>query len=211
MRKPRFIVAAFLALAALTGWACNGDSVTGASSGQIRVKLTDAPFPTDSVDSVNVFVTRVEMRVSTADSVAADSAVSADSASAHGWVTVATPNKRYDLMELRNGASVDLGVTPVSSGHYSGMRLVIDPAQSNVVLVNGMVLTATSSPNVTFPSGSTSGIKINLTNGIDVIASDTTTVMLDFNLDQSFVQRGNSITRLGLLFKPVIQASVVAN
>ena len=45
---------------------------------------------------------------------------------------------------------------------------------------------------------------------LHVIADDTTVVLLDFDLDQSFVLRGNSILQLGLLFKPVIRATVIA-
>lgn len=207
MRTRKSIVSSLVILAAAAGWACSS-SVTGTSRGAMNVRLTDAPFPTDSVDSVNVFVTRVDVRAAAADSAAADSATSADSAAAHGWITVASPNMVFNLLTLQNGVSADLGTTSLASGHYGAMRLVIDPSQSSVVLKGGLRLTGTSSPNVTFPSGSRSGIKINVTGGFDIVADDTTGVLLDFNLDQSFVMRGNSITQLGLLFKPVVQASV---
>jgi hypothetical protein len=211
MRHHRLLSALIVVAAGAVGWACDGNSITTSDHGTVRVKMTDAPFPADSVDSVNVFVTRVDMRASAADSAAADSAVATDSASAHGWTTVATPNHVYNLIELQNGTSVDLGTTQVATGHYSGMRLVIDPSRSRVVLKNGTVLDGNSSPGVSFPSGSSSGLKITTTGGFDVTANDTTTLMLDFDLDQSFVVRGNTILQLGLLFKPVIVATVVAN
>lgn len=209
MNKSRYLIPVCFTLATVAGWACGSDTITAAGTGHVRVQLTDAPFPSDSVDSVNVYVTRVDLRVATADSGAADSAISPDSASAYGWVTVAEPGSTFNLIELQNGTSVNLGETLLSAGHYSGMRVVIDPSQSRVVLKNGLVLTGSSDPGVKFPSGSSSGLKVTLNGGFDVAPDDTTTVMVDFNLDQSFVLRGNSIAQLGLLFKPVIQASVV--
>lgn len=211
MRIRQLLPAASLALVALVAWSCNNDSksVTGPSRGFVHTTLADAPFPSDSVDSVNVFVTRVEIRAAAADSAEADSATTSDSAAAHGWIVIASPGRVFDLLALSGGSTADLGTDSLAAGHYTGLRLVIDPAQSSVVLKNGMRLTGTSTPNVSFPSGSSSGLKINLTGGFDVTAADTTTLAIDFNLDQSFVLRGNSITQLGLLFKPVIQATIV--
>jgi hypothetical protein len=205
--RPYLVTAAFLAVAG-AGWACSSDSVTNSDRGTIQVRMKDAPFPTDSVDSVNVFVTKVEMRATVADSAAADSATSSTEAQAHGWVVVASPNRSYNLLALRNGVFAELGQTQVNEGNYSAMRIVIDPSRSNVRLKNGMILSGTTSPNVSFPSGSSSGIKVNFNGGIEIESGETTTVMLDFDLDNSFVLRGNSITQLGLLFKPVIQASI---
>lgn len=208
MRMIRFLGLTGIVAATVAGWACSDISVTNPSHGTVAVRLKDAPFPTDSVESVTVFVTRVEMRAVAADSAAADSATSTSEAQARGWVVVASPAKSYNLLALRNGVFAELGATDVAAGNYSAMRLVIDPSKSSVKLKNGMLLTGTSQPNVSFPSGSSSGLKINFGGGIQVVGGDTATVMLDFDLDQSFVLRGNSITQLGLLFKPVIHASV---
>jgi hypothetical protein len=96
----------------------------------------------------------------------------------------------------------------MAAGSYAGFRLVIDPSQSSVTLKNGTVLSGTSTPGIMFPSGSRSGIKINLSSPITVIAKDTTTVLIDFRVDSSFVIRGSTIMQNGLLFKPVIQATM---
>lgn len=208
MRNRRFLVPVILIAAAAAGQACQSDNVTAASNGHVLVKLTDAPFPTDSVDSVIVFVKRIDIRMTAADSAAADSAIAADSATTHGWLTVAEPDTTYNLLDLQNGTSVTLGQASVAAAHYSAIRMVIDPSRSRVVLKNGTVLTGISDPGVKFPSGSTSGLKVTVNDGVDVAAGDTTTVVLDFNLSESFVMRGNSIAKLGLLFKPVIMASV---
>jgi hypothetical protein len=208
MRMHPYLVTAVVLTAAAGGWACGNDSPTGSSRGAVIVQMKDAPFPTDSVDSVNVFVTRVEMRAAMSDSTAADSATSTTEATAHGWITLASPNKVYNLLALQNGVFAVMDTTEVNAGSYSSMRLVIDPSKSSVKLKNGMVLSGTSTPNVSFPSGSSSGIKINFSGAMNVVAGDTTTVLVDFDLNQSFVLRGNSMTQLGILFKPVIQASI---
>jgi len=76
-----------------------------------------------------------------------------------------------------------------------------------VKLKNGMLLTGSSSPSVTFPSAARSGIKIVLAKAIEVGADSTSTMLIDFDLEGSFVMRGNSITKNGLIFKPVVHAS----
>lgn len=193
-----------LALAAtLTYAAACGDDPTSAGRGTLAVRLTDAPFPTDSVSSVDIFVVRVDGRVSAADSAEA----AQDSAGANGWTTLAEPNMSVNLLAYQNGASLPLGTATLTEGSYHGFRLIIDPSQSSMTLTNGMVLSGTSSPNISFPSGSRTGIKIVLTQPVEIVASDTTTMLIDFDVANSFVMRGNTILQLGLLFKPVVKAT----
>ena len=75
-------------------------------------------------------------------------------------------------------------------------------------LKDGTVLTALSSPSIMFPSAGKSGIKVLLTDNIIVEEGATTDVLLDFDAEESFVLRGNTIMQNGLLFKPVIKASI---
>ncbi|MHB1095777.1 MAG: DUF4382 domain-containing protein [Gemmatimonadaceae bacterium] len=193
-----------LALAASVAYmAACGDSPTAAGRGTLAVRLTDAPFPTDSVSSVDIFVVRVDGRVADTDSAAAEK----DSAGTNGWTTLATPNISVNLLAYQNGASLPLGTATLTEGSYHGFRLIIDPSKSSVTLKNGMVLTGTSSPNIAFPSGSRTGIKIVLTKAVEVVASDTTTMLVDFDVANSFVLRGSTILQNGLLFKPVVKAT----
>lgn len=187
--------------------ACGSDKTTSTGTGVMAVRLTDAPFPSDSVRSVDVFVVRIDARQADADSTAAAQGVTDDSAGTGGWVTVARPNVGVDLLALQNGTSKALGDTALASGSYGGFRLVIDPSKSSVTLADGTVLTSSTSPNVSFPSASRSGIKVNHAQPLVVTANDTTTVLVDFNVANSFVVRGNSIGQNGLLFKPVITAT----
>lgn len=187
------------------------DSTSGIPSGTgiLRLQLTDAPFPSDSVKSVDIFVVRVDAKLTEGDSAEAAKGASDDSASTGGWITVARPNRLFDLLKLRNGTFASIGQDTIPAGSYRGFRLVIDPSKSGVTLNSGMILTGSSNPSVTFPSASRSGIKINLSEALRIGADSTSTLRIDFDLDNSFVMRGNSIQRNGLLFKPVIKAAAV--
>ena len=200
----------WLFAAALGALACS-DSTGGSGTGILRVQLKDAPFPYDSVQKVDIFVVRVDARLAAADSGVAATAVSDDSASVGGWTTIARPNQKFDLLTLRGGAVAALGQDTIPAGNYNGFRLVIDPSQSSITLKGGMILSGTSTPSVTFPSASRTGIKVNLTQGIPVGEDSTSTMVLDFDLDNSFVLRGNSLSQTGLLFKPVVHATAVTS
>ena len=204
----RLIVVATTMLGAMgLGVACSSDS-TNPGSGALKVQLTDAPFSSDSVSRVDLYVVRVDAKLAETDSSDAAKAATDDSVSTSEWKTIATPNKKIELLALRNGAFTELGTQSLTAGTYRSFRVVIDPSQSSVTLKNGTVLTNSSSPNVTFPSAARSGIKIILTTPLVVTAGDTTTTLVDFDVSSSFVQRGNTINQNGLLFKPVVKATV---
>ena len=206
----RFVLTGFAVSFAVVAGACGGADTAGLNGrGTLVVQLTDAPFPTDSVKSVDIFVVRVDGRVAEVDEASADQNVTTEDAShADGWKTLATPNVSVDLLSLQNGVTSTLGEAKIDAGSYRGFRLVIDPSKSSVTLKNGQVLTSTSSPSVAFPSASRSGIKINLSGpAVEVGADQQTTMVVDFDVGNSFVLRGNSLSQSGLLFKPVIKAT----
>ena len=180
---------------------------TGTGIGTLAVRLTDAPFPFDSVSRVDAWITRVDARVTTTDS--AEVAANADEASAasHGWTTLATPNQSYELLALRDGITAFLGANQLRAGEYNGFRLILDPAKSSLTLKNGTVLDGANG-GIKFPSGAQTGIKIVLAQPVTIVANDTTQLVVDFDVSQTFVMRGNSLAQNGLLFKPVVRATV---
>ena len=198
-------LAAVLVSVAMMG-ACSDSTAPG--SGTLNVQLTDAPFSSDSVSRVDVFVVRVDAKAAESDSAEAAHAATDDSVAAGGWTTVATPNKSIELLALRNGLTTQLGITTLPAGSYRSFRLILDPTRSSVTLKNGAVLTATSTPNVSFPSAARTGIKVNLAQPIVITAGDTTTTLLDFDVSNSFVMRGGPIATSGLTFKPVIRGTI---
>jgi len=134
---------AMLAAVSTLALACTDTMSTGAvdnsTMGTVVVKLTDAPFPTDQVKSVDIFVIRVDARIGSATDADADRDL--DNSTSSGWRTLASPNASYDLLALQNGASATLGTAALTAGTYNGFRFVIDPTKSSVTLKTGQKLT----------------------------------------------------------------------
>ncbi|HSQ30532.1 MAG TPA: DUF4382 domain-containing protein [Gemmatimonadaceae bacterium] len=203
-------VTALTAAALVLPLACTDSGSTTPSlsnKGMVVVKLTDAPFPTDEVKSVDVFVVRVDARVAATDDQSANQNL--DNSESSGWVTLASPNASFNLLALQGGKSTTLGNAALTPGSYSGFRFIIDPAQSSVTLKDGTLLNGTSTPDIKFPSAAKTGLKINLSKPATIVAGTTTTLLIDFDVANSFVLRGNTIHNNGLLFKPVINGTII--
>jgi hypothetical protein len=186
-------IALAVLLAAGPGITACDDSTAG-GAGRVTVQLTDAPFPFSEVSRVDVFVVRVDAKTTVTDS-----ADAANAGNMSGWTTLASPNVAINLMDLNGGKLTTLGTATLPNGTYQGFRVVIDPAQSSVMLKDG------AKPDIKWPSASRSGIKVNLTTPL-VVSSDSSVFIIDFDIGRSFVMRGNSIRNNGLLFKPVVHA-----
>jgi len=196
------------AAAIVIGAAACADDPTAAGNSRVIVRLTDAPL-TDSVEKVEMYIVRIDARVTTADSAAADSLVDESAAKRGGWVTIARPDRVIDILSLRDDTTT-VGDAMLPPGDYRAVRLVLDPAKSSVTLKGGLVLSGDSNPGIVFPSAAHSGIKVQLHGPGSAVSvgEGTTTLVVDFDLENSFVVRGNSISKNGLLFKPVIRAEV---
>ncbi|HEX5438402.1 MAG TPA: DUF4382 domain-containing protein [Gemmatimonadaceae bacterium] len=198
MKRVLYITAAVLSAFALG--ACS-DSMSS-TTGTLSVQLTDAPFPFSNVKSADMYVVRIDARMSNAtDADVTDPTDPGNNTDpTKGWVTIATPNASYNLLDLQNGATVNLGQTTLPTGQYQSFRLILDVSKSSITLADG------TQAAITWPSAGQTGVKINLAQPIDVVAGGTVMV-LDFDLGNSFVLRGSSIAANGLLFKPVIRAT----
>jgi hypothetical protein len=189
---PALVTACLFLLCLLTLAACGGGiGGSGATpQGTMRVSVTDAPAC--GYDEVNVTITKVRVHQST-------SAVDSDA----GWseITLATP-RRLDLLTLTNGALVELGQTLLPAGKYTQLRLVLAENTSAAPFANSVIPTGGAETALTTPSGSQTGIKINL--DADVPADKIADVVLDFDACKSVVKRGAS-GQYNL--KPVISAT----
>ena len=189
--------------------ACSDSTSPGRNAtGTLVTRLTDAPFPTDEVQRVDIFVVRVDARQADVSDTDANSSLDDQSSASSGWKTVATPNATFDLLSLQNGVAATLGQVNLPAGTYNGFRLIIDQSKSSATLKDGTVLNGGSTPGIKFPSAGQSGIKISLAQPVTIVANTETDLVVDFSVAQSFVMRGNTIEQNGLLFKPVINASV---
>jgi hypothetical protein len=117
-----------VAVALLAATACYEEDITGftPTGANTNVLLTDAPFPFDSVASVNIYVV----------SIAASTSV--DTSSGQGqWVTITAPKKRFDLLQLQQGKTELVGAGQLPAGAYKAVRMVIDTDSSNVIMNDG--------------------------------------------------------------------------
>lgn len=190
----RIRIASLLAAVLLGVSGCSDSTSSNSGTGVLTVRLTDAPFPFDLVESVDVFVVRVDAKAGTASD-----AETEDEDAMSDWTTVAEPNALINLLDLQSGVTTNLGSETLPTGTYRAFRLVLDVSQSSVTLKDG------TQPSIIWPSAGQSGIKINLDENVE-LTEDGTVLILDFDIGRSFVMRGNSISQNGLLFKPVIRA-----
>jgi len=173
-------------LAALVA-GCGGSGGGGeAAPGTLGVSLTDTPAC--GFDAVNVTVTKVRVHQS---STASDTDA--------GWTDITlNPALKIDLLSLTNGVLKALGDTPLAAGHYTQLRLVLDP-NTAVGLTNSVVPTGGVETALVTPSAVQSGIK--LVNEFDVASGQRVDLLLDFDACKSIVKRGNGTYAL----KPVIK------
>jgi hypothetical protein len=171
-----------IAVAVLTLYGCSESTVDPQSgTGTLQVNMVDRPA---SYDQVNIVVDSVQAHFSNNDSES-------------GWTTLNRTTTTYDLLKLVNGANALIGSAVLPVGKYSQIRLYVGSG-SNIV-VDGV-----TQPLIT-PSGSQSGIKVN----VDVtIQQDVTYLLtLDFDANKSIVKSGNPASPTYSL-KPVIRAIV---
>jgi hypothetical protein len=162
---------------ALIIFSCSDSTSPETGQGQVKITMVDAPA---SYDEVNIVVIRVEVHKADADS-------------NNGWFVINNDSATYDLLLLRNGASVVLGDHPLDAGHYTQIRLIIGTG-SNVV-VDGVTYP------LEIPSGEQTGVKLNHSFVIeDGLLYE---LLLDFDAERSIVVTGNGEYKL----KPVIRVT----
>lgn len=158
-----------------------------ANSGTLYVAITDAP--SCGFDAVNVTVNKVRIH---------QSATASDTDA--GWTDITlNPAQKINLLNLTNGTLLPLGQTPLTAGHYTQLRLVLDPNTANG-LANSVIASGTTTEvSLDTPSAVQSGIK--LVHEFDVAAGQRADVVLDFDACKSIVTKGNGKYAL----KPVVK------
>jgi hypothetical protein len=136
-----------------------------------RVLLTDAPFPYDSVRSVDVYFDSIALSTSS-DTTPANTA----------WITVAAPLKTYDLLALQNGSTAIMGEGTVPAGQYRAVRVVIQTDKSSITSRAGTA----ASVNWCCPNGRR--VLYALVQQPLAISDTGASVVLDFDVGRSFVQ-----------------------
>ena len=124
----KYVATTLLATVLLTGGGCYQDDGGPSAPNKkpvAKVLLTDAPFPYDSVASVNVYV--VSVAASTDPDTTGDA----------GWETIAEPRRVFDLLSLQQGTTALLGEGQLSGRLYRAIRVIIDAGASSVVWKDG--------------------------------------------------------------------------
>jgi hypothetical protein len=178
MRRP-FALA--LAAACLVASACGGSSTgPSGSTGTLRMMLTDSPF----TDAKSLLVTFSEVDAHKSD------------ATDGTWTKLpfagSATSRTCDLKKLQAAQDV-LGTGPLTTGHYTQVRLVVVSAViyfDNAATGDACGATIAAPPgrnaNVTIPSG-----EVKLNREFDVSSATTTTMVLDFDGDKSVRDTGN--------------------
>ena len=166
------------------------DKINNNDPGRLVVKVTDAPFPIDLIDSAAVTITKVEIRK-------AGDGIS----DGNPFMVIFEDTVTLNLVELQNGIVDELLDIEIPQGKYDLVRLYVDNA--SLKIKDG------DSYNVKVPSGQLTGIKIFIEPALNVEGGLTSDLLLDFDLSRSFVMRGNlnkPSDFKGFIFKPVIRA-----
>ncbi|HEX7023668.1 MAG TPA: DUF4382 domain-containing protein, partial [Gemmatimonadales bacterium] len=154
----------------------------------VVVRLTDAP--SDDFESATVFVSQVALL---------------PSASAGSEVMLNDTEQSFDLLDLQNGVTTVLASASVPGGTYAQIRVKVDSAQ--VVLKSPNTFSdGSATATLKIPSGSQSGLKINISPPVTV--NEDMVLLVDFDASRSFVFQGPPDHPNSVLFKPVLHATV---
>jgi hypothetical protein len=198
MRKEtmRRHLAAFVLPLAIA--ACTNSTGTQSGTAHLRVQLTDAPSV--AFDSAVVYIGTVTL-------------IPVEGSP----IVITDEGGRFDLLQLQNGVTAELGDADIPAGDYSELRLVVDSA------IVGLTPPDTFTDGTTYrslkvPSGAESGIKVKLGSTVAetlvsyvTITPGETILVVDFDVSQNFKIQGNPTTPAGLrsvLFTPVLRAVV---
>ena len=199
MQRTILLAATAIGIAAIAACSTDGSlTATDNTQGTLTVKLTDDPFTFDSVSRVDLYIARVDGRKA-----AVDSASKADTTNPGtntdpnaGWVKLAEPKARFNLVALQQGTTVDLGALKLPVGEYKGFRIIIQSDSSSMTLKTGVVLTSTSKPGINWPKAGQVVINIPISNAFTIQPGDNQFVV-DFDLAKSFEIPAGKISTLG--------------
>ncbi len=178
---------ALAAAGALALAACDA-SETGpggpSGDGRTAVFLTDAPFPFDRIARVDIHISEIGL------SPQADTTQGPP-----GWITVAEPDRTFNLLDLQNGTTALLGEADVPPGQYRAVRVTFDPARSSMTDIDG------GHPGINWQSKGDTPTLFGLVEEAMAIDENGEDIVIDFDVGRSFLPDGE-----GFLFIPFLRA-----
>ena len=182
-------------MAALITTAVGCSDIPGVGGGgRTRVYLTDAPFPYDSIAEVNVYVARIDASTSSDTSILGQAELAT-------WITVATPQRAFNLLDLQGGNAALLGEADLPAAQYAAVRMAINTSRSSVVRRNG------SLAPVQWPVADELMLHALVEQPL-FVGSGGAQVVIDFDVGRSFlpVAGTDSAHTVSFIFIPVIRA-----
>jgi hypothetical protein len=203
LKLKTYLVVMALGLLALIVGACTQNQPASALSGGLKLYVTDAPTR-EQVTSIMVTVSEVKVHIASAnqspepeESVSdnqtfSDNQTSEEEDSQGTWTTIALSENAttFDLLKVK-GIEQFLGASNITAGKYTQVRLVIAKAQ--VALGGGELKDARVPSN-----------ELKIVRPFDVIAGETTALVLDFDADKMVTITGND----EIIIKPVVKLTV---
>ena len=166
------------------------------NQGRTSVFLTDAPFPFDGIARVDVHVVSIAL------------ALRADTSDAGlPWVTVATPDRAFNLLDLQNGTTSLLGGATIPPGDYMAVRMIIDPDRSSITDNDGHVIVTTTTPGAPGIDWQSKGANPSLYAQVEepvAIDANGQDIVIDFDVGRSFSYDGHG----RFTFMPSLRAIV---
>jgi hypothetical protein len=179
-----------LAVAGALGLAACNTSETGPAGpggdGKTAVFLTDAPFPFDLITRVDIHIAEIGL------------SPQADTSQAPpGWITVARPDRVFNLLDLQNGATALLGEADVPPGQYRAVRVTFDPARSSMTDKDG------GHPAINWQAKGDTPTLFGLVEEAMAIDENGEDVVIDFDVGRSFLP---DTAADGFIFIPFLRA-----
>ncbi len=179
-----------LAVAGAVGLAACNTSETGPAGpggdGRTSVFLTDAPFPFDRITRVDIHISEIGL------SPQADT-----SQGPPGWITVASPDRAFNLLDLQNGTTALLGGAEVPPGQYRAVRVTFDPARSSMTDKDG------GHPAIDWQAKGDTPTLFGLVEEAMAIDENGEDVVIDFDVGRSFLPDPAAD---GFIFIPFLRA-----
>jgi len=140
------------------------------STGTLVIQAFDAPF---QGDVQHIYLNIIEVSVHKANADTSDTT--------SGWIILSEADTTIDFLELVNGQIATLIQEDLETGQYSQLRLLL--GDSSAIVVDG------NSYNLKVPSGSQSGVKLNL--GFSIEENEIAEIYLDFDASRSINKHPN--------------------
>jgi len=176
------------------------DSSSPVATGPLtKVLLTDGPFPYQWIERVDLYVVSVSV------------SVDADTGASGNFVTVATPNRRINVLGLANGLTEELGAASLPEGAITSVRMVIDTDSSSMTTKYGFVITGeTFSPSIQWQSSAGRPVLNALIHEQITVPDTGAIIVIDYDVGQAFIlnrELNPGSPDSGFVFSPVLRAA----